>query len=187
MSTKQARLVAAITAAMEAKMISQNELSRKTGISQGAISTAILGKYNPKEEKWRLICEALELDYDDIIADAEPSETAEAAAPYPEIGGDTAVPLSKEQEPEEDLVLNDEERRRHEVGLRPTSDSDCLQSQSEACDGRDVWRGPMMDVTARYLAGHLKEDVRKGMDISLEDLHTLLTVCKRMQDAAESK
>ena len=44
-----------------------------------------------------------------------------------------------------------------------------------------------MDVTARYLAGHLKEDVRKGMDISLEDLHTLLTVCKRMQAAAEQK
>lgn len=156
MSTKQARLVAAITAAMESQGISQNELSRKTGISQGAISTAILGKYNPKEEKWRLICEALELDYDEIIADPEPSEPAETAAPSPEIGGVTAVPLSKEQEPEEDLSLNDEERR-------------------------------LMDVTARYLAGHLKEDVRKGMDISLEDLHTLLTVCKRMQAAAEQK
>lgn len=42
-------------------------------------------------------------------------------------------------------------------------------------------------VTARYLAGHLKEDVRRGMDISLEDLHALLTVCKNMQNAAENK
>lgn len=156
MSTKQARLVAAITDAMETQGISQNTLGRKSGVAQSMISAAILGKYDLKEEKWRLICEALELDYDDIIADMEPSEPAEAAAPSPEIGGGTAVPLSKEQEPEEDLVLNDEERR-------------------------------LMDVTARYLAGHLKEDVRKGMDISLEDLHTLLTVCKRMQAAAESK
>lgn len=157
MSTKQARLVAAITDAMEAKMISQNTLGRKSGVAQSMISAAILGKYDLKEEKWRLICEALELDYDDIIADEEPSETAEAAAPSPEIGGGgTAVPLSETTEQEEDLILNEEERR-------------------------------LMDVTARYLAGHLKEDVRKGMDISLEDLHTLLTVCKRMQAAAESK
>lgn len=87
MSTKQARLVAAITDAMEAKGVSQNALGRKTGVPQSMISAAILGKYDLKEEKWRMICEALELDYEDIIADAEPSETAEAAAPSPEIGG----------------------------------------------------------------------------------------------------
>lgn len=87
MSTKQARLVAAITDAMEAQMISQNTLGRKSGVAQSMISAAILGKYDLKEEKWRLICEALELDYDEIIADPEPSEPAEAAAPSPEIGG----------------------------------------------------------------------------------------------------
>lgn len=168
MSTNQARLVAAITDAMEAKGISQNTLGRKSGVAQSMISAAILGKYDLKEEKWRLICEALELEYDEIIADAElpPSSPngestslERAAGKTPdaeEIRGGTVIPLSAEQKLEEDLVLNEEERR-------------------------------LMNVTARYLAGHLKEDVRKGMDISLEDLHTLLTVCKRMQEAAEGK
>ena len=41
-------------------------------------------------------------------------------------------------------------------------------------------------MAARYTAGHLKEDIRKGMDISLEDLYTLMTFCKRMQEAAEN-
>lgn len=45
----------------------------------------------------------------------------------------------------------------------------------------------LMDVAARYMASHLKEDVLRGMDISLEDLHALLTVCKRLQAAAELK
>lgn len=99
MSTKQARLVAAITDAMEAKMISQNTLGRKSGVAQSMISAAILGKYDLKEEKWRLICEALELDYDDIIADAETSETAEAAAPSLEIGGVQPFPLVKNRNP----------------------------------------------------------------------------------------
>lgn len=44
----------------------------------------------------------------------------------------------------------------------------------------------LLDVVARYIAGHLKEDIRKGMDISLEDLYTLLDVCKRMQSVAEA-
>lgn len=87
MSTKQARLVAAITDAMEAKCISQNTLGRKSGVAQSMISAAILGKYDLKEEKWRMICEALELDYDDVIADAESSEPEQADAPAPEIGG----------------------------------------------------------------------------------------------------
>ena len=43
----------------------------------------------------------------------------------------------------------------------------------------------LLDVILRYLAGHLKEDIRKGMDISLEDLYLLLDACKRMQDVVE--
>lgn len=150
MSNKQARLVAAIADAMEAQGISQNTLGRKSGVAQSMISAAILGKYELKEEKWRLLCETLRLDYDEIVEGPEvetPHQSAE------ETRGGTAVPLSAEQETVEELAFNDEERH-------------------------------LLDVTARYLAGHLKEDVRKGMDISLEDLHTLLTVCKRMQAAA---
>ena len=169
MSTKQARLVAAIADAMEAQGISQNTLGRKSGVAQSMISAAILGKYDLKEEKWRLLCEALGLDYDKIVDDPEvetPHQSA-AADSFPSRGSlegeeeilpseetrGTAVLLSAEQTHEEALAFNEKERH-------------------------------LLCVTARYLAGHLKEDVRKGMDISLEDLHTLLTVCKRMQEAS---
>ena len=167
MSDKQARLVAAIADAMEAQGISQNTLGRKSGVAQSMISAAILGKYDLKEEKWRLLCETLRLDYDEIVEDPElpPSLPDGVAADLKrkaetvtaeETRGGTAVPLSETTEQEEDIIFNEEERH-------------------------------LLDVTARYLAGHLKEDIRKGMDISLEDLHTLLTVCKRMQAAAEQK
>lgn len=99
MSNKQARLVAAVADTMAAKSISQSTLARKSGVAQSMISAAILGKYDLKEEKWRLICEALELDYDDIIADAEPSETEEEATPSPDIGGVRPFPLVKNRNP----------------------------------------------------------------------------------------
>lgn len=79
MSDKQARLVAAIADAMEAQGISQNTLGRKSGVAQSMISAAILGKYELKEEKWRLLCEALGLDYDQIV-DAPEAETPHQSA-----------------------------------------------------------------------------------------------------------
>lgn len=62
MSNKQARLVAAIADAMQAQGFSQNSLARVSGVAQSMISAAMLGKYDLKEEKWRLLCEALALD-----------------------------------------------------------------------------------------------------------------------------
>jgi hypothetical protein len=44
----------------------------------------------------------------------------------------------------------------------------------------------VLDVTSRYLVRHLKEDIRKGIDMPLEDLYILLDVCKKMQAAAEA-
>lgn len=172
MSDKQKKLVAAITAAMKAQGISQQTLGRKSGVSQSVISAAILGKCDPKEEKWRLICETLGLDYDQIVdgpqipmsshdgetitpsaneSDARSIEREAATVTSEETRG-TNVPLGEESE---DLELNEDERR-------------------------------LLGITARYLAGNLKEDIRKGMDISLEDLHALLTICKRMQEASEA-
>lgn len=59
------------------------------------------------------------------------------------------------------------------------------EDQTEVVARNDEARNALA-VTARYLAGHLKEDVRKGMDISLEDLNDILTVCKNMQNAAKN-
>lgn len=166
MTEKQKRLACAVNDAMLAKDFTTKRLAAFAGCSPSVISNALSGKYDLREERWKLICENLGLDYDEIIKDPEPEEipveeTASSAenedSPAEEIrGGGTAVPLSENrQEPEEDLPLNDEERS-------------------------------TLAVAARYMAGHLKEDIRKGMDISLEDLYTLMTFCKKMQEAAEN-
>lgn len=157
-TNKQARLISAVADAMLDQNFSQGNLARASGVSQSMISAALCGKYNLKEEKWRLICETLALDYDQIIADPEPEEKESELGDSPAItGGDTdAVQQPDEGEDQTGVVARNDEPRN------------------------------ALAVTARYLAGHLKEDIRKGMDISLEDLHTILTVCKNMQNAAES-
>lgn len=165
MTEKHKRLACAVNDAMLAKDFTTKHLAAFAGCSPSVISNALSGKYDMREERWRLACENLGLDYDEIIKDPEPEEipveeTASSAenedSPAKEIRGGTVVPLSEDkQEPEEDLHLNDEERS-------------------------------TMAVAARYMAGHLKEDIRKGMDISLEELYTLMTFCKKMQEVAES-
>lgn len=164
MTAKHARLASAVADAMLAKDYPTKHVAAFAGCSSSVISNALSGKYDMREERWRLVCENLGLDYDEIIKDPEPEEipveeTASSAenedSPAEEIGG-ASVPLSEDkQEPEEDLPLNDEERS-------------------------------TLAVAARYMAGHLKEDIRKGMDISMEDLYTLMTFCKKMQEAAEN-
>lgn len=88
-STKQARLISAIADAMLAQNFSQNNLARTSGVSQSMISAAMCGKYDLKEEKWRMICETMALDYDQIVADPEPESQAEAeiVSPSQNAGG----------------------------------------------------------------------------------------------------
>lgn len=152
MTTKHARLASAVADAMLSKGSSTKSVAVFAGCSPSVISNALSGKYDMREERWRLVCENLGLDYDEIIKDPEPEEipveeTAKSAenedSPSEEIKGGTVVPVT------------------------------CIHVGDLA-------------VAARYMASHLKEDIRKGMDISLEDLYTLMTFCKRMQEAAEN-
>lgn len=150
MTDKHARLARAVADAMLAKDYSTKHLAAFAGCSQSVIGNALSGKYDMREERWRLVCENLDLDYDEIIKDPKPEEI-----PVEETASSAENEGSPSAEPEEDLPLNDEERS-------------------------------TLAVAARYMAGHLKEDIRKGMDISLEDLYTLMTFCKKMQTAAEN-
>lgn len=152
MTAKHARLASAVADAMLAQGFTTKQVATFGGCSPSVISNALSGKYDMREERWRLVCENLGLDYDEIIKDPEQEEihveeTARSAeneeSPAEEIRGGTVVPVT------------------------------CIHVGDLA-------------VAARYMAGHLKEDIRKGMDISLEDLYTLMTFCKRMQEAAEN-
>ena len=68
MSNKQARLVAAVADAMNDQGFTQKALATAAGMSAGTLSAALSGRYNLSEVKWQLVCEALALDYDDIVA-----------------------------------------------------------------------------------------------------------------------
>ena len=68
MSNKQARLVAAVADAMNDQGFTQKALATAAGMSAGTLSAALSGRYNLSDVKWQLVCEALALDYDDIVA-----------------------------------------------------------------------------------------------------------------------
>lgn len=93
MTKKHARLASAVADAMLAQGFTQKHVATAAGITQSALCQAISGKYDIKEERWRMICENLGLCYEDVIADPEP----EAAPPAPEEigGGDTRSRYSK--------------------------------------------------------------------------------------------
>lgn len=157
MTEKHKRLANAVNDAMLAQGFNMKQVAAFAGCTESNISNALSGKYDMREERWRLVCENLGLDYDQIVADPEPEVPPFLPDPVEETrGGGTAVPLSEDEpENEEDLLLNDAERK-------------------------------TLAVAARYMASHLKTDIRIGMDISLEDLYTLMTFCKKMQEAAEN-
>lgn len=69
MSSKHARLVAAVVDAMEAQGFTQKQVATMGGCTQSMLSQAINQGVTMKDERWRLICEGLGLDYDDIVAD----------------------------------------------------------------------------------------------------------------------
>ena len=84
MTKKHARLASAVADAMLAQGFTQKQVATAAGITQSALSSAISGRYDIKEENWKMICENLGLCYEDVIADPEP----EAAPPaIEEIGG----------------------------------------------------------------------------------------------------
>ena len=89
MSSKQARLIAAVADAINAQGITQRELAQCAGTSASQLSLAMGGKTQMSEEKWRMICERLGLDFDEVIADPEPEETElESAAERQSEAGD---------------------------------------------------------------------------------------------------
>ena len=101
MTRKHQLLKCAVMAAMAEQQISQNTLARKCGVGQSMISAAFLDKYELKEEKWRLICEALGLDYDAIVDGVveEPDSSVSPQADYhlPQVGEgkESAAPVEE--------------------------------------------------------------------------------------------
>lgn len=98
MTKKHARLASAVADAMLAQGFTQKQVATAAGITQSALSSAIAGRYDIKEENWKMICENLGLCYEDVIADPEPEtvrdEPAKEKEKIPEtMGGGQPFPL----------------------------------------------------------------------------------------------
>ena len=72
MTEKHKRLANAVNDAMLAQGFNMKQVAIFAGCTATNISNAISGKYDMREERWRLVCENLGLDYDQIVADPEP-------------------------------------------------------------------------------------------------------------------
>ena len=154
MTSKQARLVAAVSDAMAAQNFSQNNLARTSGVGQSMISAALLGKYDLKEEKWRMICETLALDYDDIIADVE-------LPPSSPCGESTSLEREAEQE-----SAHEETRGVATVLLREQTKED-----------RDN-----LFLLAMYAEARLSKDIEAGMKVDPMKLWGILDALKKIKD-----
>lgn len=109
--SKHEKLCTAVQEAMAAQNFTQKQVATFAGISSSMISTAFNQGIPLKEERWRMICEGLALDYDAIVDDTSALDDTEAPAAAPSGGGEDTVNL-KDETPE--LVAKDTEN--HTVG-----------------------------------------------------------------------
>lgn len=161
MTKKHARLATAVNDAMLARDLTHRQMAAMIGMPTSTLSNALAGKVDMREERWRMACEQLGLDYDDVIAD--PVEDPVMIAPVDELAG----------------AVSEDSRDGADVPVPPV-----IESAEDKLMGLNADERRVLDVTSRYLVRHLKEDIRKGMDMPLEDLYILLDVCKKMQEAA---
>lgn len=68
---QQARLAGKIRKAAEEQGIKQSEIAMKCGTSAGNVSYAMACKGTMSEEKWRLACEHVGVDFDAVMADSD--------------------------------------------------------------------------------------------------------------------
>lgn len=163
MTAKHERLAAAVADAILAQNFTQANVARMSGVSQSMISAALCGKYDMKEEKWRMICETLAIDYDVIIADPEPERIPVPVSIPVEVPSD---PADDPSDPEDDIVEPVED---------PAEEPDVNDDEKH-----------VMDIVARYLARKLAEDIRAGTDMGLDELYHLLSMCKKAQEIAQT-
>lgn len=160
MSNKQARLIAAIADAMQAQGFNQKRIATACGTPQSMISAALSGKYDLKEERWRMMCEALALDYDDIIADPDEvrAETVEDPAAKVQMASDNCKSAEAEEQKEEAV---------------PVEDQQVMLGDDEA---------EVIGVVTRYIEKHLRIEISQGTDMSLDEIYTLMEFCKSREE-----
>ena len=154
--TKQEKLIKAIREAQEAGGYMQKQLATIAGTSAGNLCSVLNGNGSMSEEKWRLLCEGLALDYDVIVAEDKPQRFTLSEAP------ETTPPPVQEPVAHEQTVEE----------VQPVPVSIPLMRADLAREA---------DVVAKYIAGKIREDLSKGTDMPLDDVYTILSWVKSLQ------
>lgn len=85
MGDRQQRLLKAVRDEMFAQGLTNKQMAAAIGTSNGHWSMSINGQHNMAEEKWRMACEKLGLDYDAIIMEKTEPEPAEEKQGEPDV------------------------------------------------------------------------------------------------------
>lgn len=96
--------------AIEGQGITQKEIAAKVGITQGMLSQALGGKAQMSEERRRMVCEVLGMDYDEIMGYKVPAETLHVVM-------DTPKPDTTEAEPQPDSTPQAGNEALHGMGI----------------------------------------------------------------------
>lgn len=154
--SKQEKLIKAIKEAQEAGGYQQKQLAQMACTSPGTVCSALSGKGNMSDEKWRLLCEGLAIDFDAIVAEDKPKRFTLTETPE-----ETPPPA-----PDPDA----QECHAKEVQAEPISIQPLRADLAREAD-----------VVARYLAGKIREELSNGTDMPLDDVYTLLSWVKSLQ------
>lgn len=158
MSSKHARLVAAVTDAMAAQGFTQKQVATMGGCTQGMLSQAINQGVTMKDERWRLICEGLGLDYDEIVSDlpAERERFTLREAP--------AAVHAEEHHASEPAENCGEKEEPAMEEPRSSADKDNLF------------------LLAMYAEGRIAKDIEEGMKVDPMKLWGILDALKKIKD-----
>jgi hypothetical protein len=163
MSKKQEALIRAIKAAQEAGGFLQKQLAAMACTSPGNICIALSGAGNMSEEKWRLLCEGLALDYDAIVAEVENApRVVEESAP-----AENPAPAAEVQQ---------------EEPVRCESAAPECEEIAPECEipAKNSGGG---GIVADYLERKLAEDLRNGTSMPISDLCVLLDYLRVLRRA----
>lgn len=164
MSSKHARLVAAVSDAKEAQGFTWKQIATMGGVTQGTISSVINQGVTMKDERWRMICEGLGLDYDEIVADmpvataSSVSPQADCHLPHPGEGKETAAKVQQDAP----------------VCCDTAADDGLLTIRAD----RDS-----LFLLAMYTEGRLAKDIEAGMKVDPMKLWGILDALKKIKDS----
>lgn len=151
MNKQQDKLIKEVSRVMQEEGYSQSQLANFAGCSSSMVGMALSGKSNLKEERWRMICENIGLDYDSIVSEEHPPVSAKEtdAAAIVQQSKDSCCDTAAGACNVDTIVITDKERK-------------------------------LCGLLGGYLLAKLEADIRIGMEMPITEVYALLRAADQM-------